>query len=403
MSTNSKEFGFVDYLLVLARWRKLLVVNFIAVGAAAVILSLLLPKYYKATAIFLPPSQSSGLTALIKDFSFDVLGSSDIAGEACLTILESRGLRQEIIDKFDLMELYKEDYVEHALIELESNVIIEADYQVGIGVSTISSVALSVIDKEPQRAADMANEFLRLLEERIIEVNTKKARNNRMFLETRLEQNKQELKAAEDTLRAIQEAYGAIEVSAQAKASIAAAAQFKSDILAVEIERNILSQSVKPNNAALSKLNTRLAAMTKEYDKFYEGFSSAASDQNVLIPIKQIPTVALKYYRAFRETEIQNRLFEMLVPMYEQARIQESKTIPVLKVIDHAVPPTYKYKPKRLFIVAGILAVSTLFCLLYIFYREYLTRLKDEDFERYRKIVALSRLLSFRHNDVVSQ
>jgi len=402
-SSNSREVNLLDYLLVLVKWRKLLLINFFVVGIAAVIFSLILPKYYRATITFLPPAQSSGLTALVQNLSVDVLGASDITGEACITILNSRKLRQEIIEKYDLMTLYDKDYIEHALKKLESNVDIEFEYQVGIGVSTINSISLSVIDKSPQRAANMANDFLRLLEERIIELNTKKAKNNRIFLGNRLQQIRHDLQAAEDSLRWFQETFGAVEISAQSRVAIETAAQLKAEILATEVERSILEKNARPSNVNLIKINNRLAAMQKEYNQLYDGTTGVNNAPEVLIPIKKIPALALNYYRALRQTEIQNKLYQMIVPMYEQAKIQETKTIPVLKVIDRAVPPTYKYRPKRLFIVIGIVAVSTLFCLLYIFYREYLARLRENDIEQYRKVMALSKVFSFRKNDKVIQ
>lgn len=398
---ESKEVHFIDYLLILAKWRKLLAGNFVVVGVLAVSLSLILPKYYKAGVVFLPPSQSRGLSALIQNLSLDILDSSDITGEACLTILKSRELRQHLIEKYDLMTLYEEDYLEHTLKELEKNVIIEPEYQVGIGVSTISSITLSVIDKDPKRAADIANDFLRLLEERIIELNTQKAKNNREFLERRVAQNRVDLDAAEDSLRAFQEEFGTIEISTQSKASIEAAAELKAQILALEIERQILEKSFLPGSAELRQINIRMEAMQKEYSRFYYDTGNSRSGQEVLLPIGKIPSLALKYFRAKREAEVQNKLYEMLVPLYEQAKIQESKTIPVLKIIDHATPPTYKDRPKRLLIVLGVLTVSSIFCLLYIFYREFVANLRENNLAQYAKFVALSRALSIRDNDRV--
>lgn len=392
---NSKEVDFIDYLLLIAKWRKLIVSNLIIVGVFAVVLSLLLPKYYKAGVVFLPPSQSrGGLSALIQNLSLDILESSDISGEACLTILKSRELRQQIIEKYDLMSLYEERYIEHTLKELDKNVIIEPEYQVGIGVSAISSITLSVVDKDPKRAADIANDFMRLLEERIIALNTQKAKNNRLFLERRVAQNRLDLNAAEDSLRLFQEKFGTIEISAQSKASIQAAAELKAQMLALEIEKQILEKSFLPGSAELRQLNIRLEAMQKEYNGFYESSSSDRNKQEVFLPIGKIPSLSLEYFRALRETEIQNKLYEMLVPLHEQAKIQESKTIPVLKIIDRAVPPTYKDRPKRLLIVLGAVTVSTIFCLLYIFFREFVDDLKVNNQEQYYKFMALSRAFS---------
>ncbi|KAA3617963.1 MAG: hypothetical protein DWQ05_07915 [Calditrichaeota bacterium] len=383
---EQKEFNTLDYVLVFLKWRKLIIWNFFIVSILAVIISFLLPKYYKSTAVFLPPSQSSGLTALIQNFSVDVLGTSDVTGDAFITILNSRNLREQIISKYDLMNLYERDYIEHTLKDLENNVVIEPEYQVGIGMSNINSIAISVIDKSPQRAQNMATDFLNLLEERIIDLNTRKAKNNRIFLELRVAEIKNEMKKTQYAMRNFQEEYGAVEITSQSKVTIEAAAQLKAEILALEVERDILAKNALAKNMNLKRINTRLEIMKNKFNDMYTGDGYTDELGNVLLPISKIPTLSLQYFDLYRNAEIQNKLFEMLVPLLEQAKIQEAKNIPVLKIVDSPSLATYKYKPKRLFIVIGIVLVSQLFCFLFIFWKEYLSRVEEVDKDQFEKI-----------------
>lgn len=389
MNTNDKGINLFDYLLLLIKWKKPMIISTLIVGVLAVGLSFILPKHYKATVLFLPPSTSSGLASFIQNFSVDLLGGDEITGDVCISILQSRELREVIIEKYDLMKVYKKKYIEHTLKTLDKKVKIETEVQVGIGASNIISISISVIDKSPEQAANIANDLYKLLGEKIIELNTKKAKNNRIFLEERVAENKRDLRNAEDSLNTFQEEWGMIEITTQAKVVIETAAQLKAEILKATAMREALSSNLGQNHAEVLKLENQINALNKEYSSLHSRQSNQIQENDVLLPIGELPGLGLKYYRLFRDVEIQNKLHEMLVPLLEQAKIQEARTIPVLRLLDRAVPPTYKYRPKRALIVVGIVCVYFAFFVLCVFYIEFLNRLKIEEPERYQRIVSL--------------
>jgi tyrosine-protein kinase Etk/Wzc len=388
-TTDKAENDTLDFLVIFNKWKHKFLLSVSVVLIIAVIFSLLLTKKYKATALFLPPSTSSGLSSLIENFSFDILGGEDITGEMCLSVLNSRGLRTEIIKKYDLMKLYNKKYIEHALKVLDKNVLIESEMQVGIGSSSVTSISISVIDESPERAANMANDFIKMLEMKIIDLNTIKAKNNRLFLQKRVDQNASDLTNAENTLKDYQEKRGAIEITAQAQAAIETAAKLKAELIKAKTIRDALMMNLGKDNAQVQKAQNEIDAITKEYELLHDGFNDLADGKDVMMPINELPKVGLHYFRLLREVKIQNKLNEMLVPLYEQAKIQEEKNIPILRVVDYAVPPTYKFKPKRVVIVIGFVAVYSAMFYFYIFFIEYLNHLKYGDIEKYRKIANL--------------
>jgi tyrosine-protein kinase Etk/Wzc len=386
MTQNNQKLNFIDFLLIIKNWRRVFIISTIIIGVIAVIVSLLLPKYYKSTVLFLPPTSSSGLTSLLENFSVDILGGEEITGEVCVTVLNSRELREELIRKYNLMQIYKKKYIEHALKAFNKKVSIDIEQQVGIGSSSITSISITVEDKSPERAANIANDFYDLLQEKIIFLNTQKAKENRIFLEQKVEENLDNLKLAEDSLASFQKTNGAIEVTAQAKAAIEAAAGLKAEIIKTKIEKQIVERDIGKNNSQSERLANRLNLLMKEYHDIH--FKNDFTEDS-FIAINDLPSVGMMYYRLFRNVEIMNKIHEMLLPMLEQAKIKEAKTIPILRIVDKAVPATYKFKPKRALIVISILFVNWLFLVVYIFISEYLRILKDEDFERYSKIMRL--------------
>ena len=106
---HDNDYGFGNIFRIIWKKKKfiILVVSFVTVSS--IVVSLLLPKWYKATAIILPPSQAQpmlGSIALLGN-----LGMGDLLGGAgsqnrYLSILKSRTLLQEVANKFNLKEIY---------------------------------------------------------------------------------------------------------------------------------------------------------------------------------------------------------------------------------------------------------------------------------------------------------
>ncbi|XLM21261.1 hypothetical protein MKD33_03615, partial [Chromobacterium piscinae] len=55
--------------------------------------------------------------------------------------------------------------------------------------------------------------------------------------------------------------------------------------------------------------------------------------------------------RKLRELKYQETIFELLSKQYEMAKIDEAKDSSLIQVLDTAVPPELKSKPKRSLIV----------------------------------------------------
>jgi uncharacterized protein involved in exopolysaccharide biosynthesis len=95
--------------------------------------------------------------------------------------------------------------------------------------------------------------------------------------------------------------------------------------------------------------------------------------------LAKMPQTAVDSYRLFRDVAIHQRKVEFLVPLYEQAKIDEQKDIPVVLVLDRAVPPEKKSKPKRLIIILVASAASLLFSLTMVFIQERISLVSVSD------------------------
>lgn len=366
------EVGVWDYLYVLYKWRKFIVLNVLILTLIAVIVALLLPVQYKATATVMAPRKSDlfgGLGAFsqsIREFAPFLRGLSGNQPPlfTYLAILNSRTAMEKVVNKFNLMKVYgiKDSSMEKAIKKLRGNTDFEIDEN---GV-----LVINVYDEDRKRAADMANYFIEVLNEINIKLNIEEARNNRIVLEKRYLQNLADLKAAEDTLKKFQQKYGIYYLPEQTKAAVEAAAELEAQIMAEEVKLGILQRQLGEDASEVKLAKIQIEEMRKRLNQMKEGNDKLKSELSLFVPFKDMPELGLQYLRLYRDYEIQNKLLEFIVPLYEQAKIEEQKNVPVVQVLDYAVPPEKKARPFRTLIVLSVFSSALVLFIIIAFVNE---------------------------------
>jgi|SRR5690554_1260075 len=353
---EKKEYKFSDYIYVLYKWKKFLIINLFVVVALASLYAFTLPLEYRATAtVMIPPENEGfgGLTSLlggkssIASLGSKLFGVSNTSEDVLLGILNSRSALVNVINKFNLMEYY----------EIDDNnwdkVLKAFRRDISTDPNEYGMIEVSVINKDPQLSADIANYMVNLVDSLNIEFNIQRAKNNRMFIEKRYLQNVRDLKNAEDSLYKFQRKYGIVAVPEQLEVTVKAAAEIEAELFKKEIEAHFVEQVYGKNSIQYSGLQAEINLLKNKVQELKNSASLGASS-NILYPFSQMPEISVEYLRAFREVEIQQSILEYVMPMYEQAKVEEQNSIPTVILVDEAVPPELKYSPKRLPIILGI-------------------------------------------------
>jgi tyrosine-protein kinase Etk/Wzc len=350
---GTRDVNVWHYLQILMHWRRFLVVNVGIIVAITVAITLLMPNRYRSTASVLAPKQESGMGSAISQLTKDFLPGGMLgklgANQGAynyLAILNSRRAKEAVVRKFDLTTIYqsKNGSVERAVRELEGY----CSFDLGEN----GDVIVSVTDEDPKRAAAMTNHFVETLNTISVELSTQEAKNNRLFLEKRYNQARDDMRAVEDSMKAFQKRHGIYAMPEQTKAAIEGAAELQAQATVAEVELDIIRRSLGPDNPEARLKETEIRALGDKLRtmKFGSG-SSDLRDADMFIPFKDVPELGMQYLRLYREYEIQNRIQQLVIPMYEQAKVEEQKTTPVVLVLDAGVPSEKKDAPKRMFIV----------------------------------------------------
>ena len=385
----------LDYFLICVKWRKTIFFHVLIVGLLAICLSLIVPIWYKGNATVLPPSadeESTGFSALLSQIPISAsllgLGGATQSTAIVMAILDSRTVMETVVHNYDLIKRYRAKNLESAVRTLRKRCSFEIQEEGTISISVSARTGFfhpkNQIEEARSLARDMTNYFVNQLDSMNKYLRNERAKNMRLFIEKRYHHNLEALAKAEEALKAFQEKYGAISLPDQTLAAIEAAAGLKAEIVSKQIEIGVLEQMVGPGHSSLTKAKTELTELQRGYRSFEMEDEKERMD---LFPaFQKIPEYGLEFVRLYREIKLQEIILEFLLPQYEQAKIQEAKDTPTIQLIDEAVLPIRKAKPKR----ALIVILSVLFALIFsVFYAMFSERMRNirleggEDFEKY--------------------
>ncbi len=349
-------------LSVVYAWRRFIILTTIAMAVASVVISLLLPNWFKASSrLLLSESGGAGIaSALLGDLGSaaeSLLGGGGGDYIRYLAILESRNVQTQVVEKFDLIteyELEDEDFpLEEALKSLSDNVEFVIDDE-------FDFLSVEVLDKDPQRAAEMSNYYVELLDEVNNRLTTQTAGNFRQYVEERYLKAQQDRAIMLDSLADFQRRFGVIDLEAQTEAFFSQLAELRASTLQYEIQLNALKTQFGDDNKQVQTMQTYVDAAGRSFEEAIEG-------RELVMPVgrDEAPEMVKQYLNLTMERMIQEKILEFVAPMLEQARFEEERKVEALQVVDEAVAPYKKYKPKRMIIV--IAATLSAFILSLIF------------------------------------
>jgi len=336
-------------------------------------LAFLLPKRYTATARLMPPDYTSSIStglavsALSGDSGAGGQGGSSLmglashllglnsSGELMVGVLKSDTLEDRIIQKFDLMKEFHVKYPEDARKKLDGDTEILPDTKTGI-------ISIAIENRDPRKAAAMAQEEVDALNDLLAQVNTSAAHRERVFIGERLQTIKQELDAATKEFSVFASQNTAINIPDQIKAMVSAAADLQGQLIAAESQLKSMQQVYTDNNVNVRQMKALVAELESQLNKFGgKGITPADGSKlsnNELYPsIRQLPLLGVKYLDLFRRTKIDEAAFELLSKEYEIAKVEEAREVPTVAMLDSPIVPQKKSSPHRL----RIMVLGTLF------------------------------------------
>jgi tyrosine-protein kinase Etk/Wzc len=384
---DDEEVNLLDYWRVVRTRLRLIVVLCVIAVLATMAYSLWLPKIYESTVTILTPDErasrslglatalaASGITQSVPGLS---MPSMTPQRDIVVSILKSRTMAQDVVERFQLQQRYEATFLSDAIRRLSGATT--------VALSKDGVISVKVEDTDPQLAAEIAKFYVANLDQMLTRFAATEASKQRVFIAERLTDTDRELRRAEEALRQFQETNKVIALQEQARGAVETAAQLKGEIMASEVQLEVMHKFATDANPEVIKLKQRIQEMKRHLAQmqYGKGWLLPAENRNpgeprheIHIPFAQVPELGLELARLMRDVKVQETVYTLLTQQLEQAKIAEARDMPTVQTLDHAVPAERKSKPKIKLNMAIAGITSLLMGILLAFFLEYLAGVK---------------------------
>jgi uncharacterized protein involved in exopolysaccharide biosynthesis len=283
-------------------------------------------------------------------------------------MLKSRTVADKMIARFNLQNKFEAKTLEETRKTLAAATVIASGKD--------GFITIEYSDEDPKFAASVANAYVEELDKLNNTLAVSEASRKRLFFETQLKMTRDNLAAAEVGFKQTQERTGLIQPEAQGQAIIMAASNLRAQVTAAEVKLQSMGSFATPQNPDYQKLQQNLTSLRAQLAKAERNGVQGRGD--IMVPTGKLPETGLEYIRKMRDLKYQETLFELLSKQFEIAKIDEAKEAALIQVVDKALVPEKKSKPKRSLIVILATLMAFFIGVLLAFVREASERVSQD-------------------------
>lgn len=348
---STDEISLIDLLTHIGRKKQIVLRTTVVALVIGLLFAFLLPKKYTAETILMPPQQGSSISSLLASQLGGLASMASLAGhdmglknpnDMYVALFRSRVVEDAMVRKYGLMSEYHEKLLSNTRKAFENHSQVDGTQKDGL-------LHISVTDRNPQRAAELANGYVDQFRNLSANLAITEAGQRRLFFQQQLDDSKVKLNQAEDALKAYENKSGVIQIDSQARALIMAAVSLRAQISAKEVEIQGLRSFAAEGNPDLLEAQQQLDGLRAQLAKL----TGNSDESGLIVPKGKVPEESLEYMRKYRDVRYYEAIFEILAKQLEMAKLDEAKEGALIQVVTPAVAPDHKSSPHRLLIIVG--------------------------------------------------
>ncbi len=351
------ELNLFDIIIILLKKKITIIVHFIVISIIALAVAMSMPLYYKSTTTFIPQGGGGGggLFALIgENISADLIGELPFSKRQYITILNSTSIKGELVGEFGLIEHYgygESSLALHSTMKtLNQNIEISVEEEGGLGITDVLAISITAVDKDNQLAADMANFLFRRMEEKVLELHQSNYQDLGSHLQSELDFYSDSLSIARDTLATFMKENQVYSINEQVEMVLATYGAQKAELISVETRLDILKNNYSSSNAEVRLLEEQKDAIENNL-RVLEN----STQKDVFVGLENSIDLGVEYSDLRINVEIYSQLQQILIQQIKQAKMKGGRNFTGAYLLHEASPALYKFKPKRAFVVLGII------------------------------------------------
>jgi tyrosine-protein kinase Etk/Wzc len=171
-----------------------------------------------------------------------------------VALLKSRTVEDAMVARFHLQALYHASTCRRRASAGRRRPSIDNGLKDGL-------IRLSVTDRDPRRAAEMANGWVEEYRRFSATLAVTEASQRRLFFERQVTDARENLARAEEEMKQTEQRTGVIEMDGQAHAMIAAAAMLRAQVAAKQVEIQAMRQFAADENPDLERARQELSSL----------------------------------------------------------------------------------------------------------------------------------------------
>ncbi|MEW5800970.1 MAG: Wzz/FepE/Etk N-terminal domain-containing protein [bacterium] len=342
------------------RWKLILCILFFGTATAAVV-NYCLPDVFEATATLMALEAPAGLASTVSESFRSMIDIPSLTGmggksttEKIINILESRTMCEEVATQLNLQAVFPQD---PSVSDPWTGTIRRLKKMRTIQDNHQGLILVSVQYTDPNLTASIANSYVSCLKKLLQENAFSLTKKNRLFIEEQLAHYSEKLRSAEERFKEFQMHEKIISIDEQSKAAIATIAELKAQIINKAVQLGGLKSFATMNNPEVIQMENELVELKNQVHLLEERQENLKPSS--LPCLQNAPELGVKYLRLKRDINTFEKVYEMLTQQLILARIQESKEELRFQIVDRAIPPDRKIRPRRMLSIL-ITAVSAI-------------------------------------------
>jgi len=373
MENNQYQDSIYFFGVVVKYW-KFIVYFTLIVTIISTVVAFLLPKWYAATTNLVPSSSSqenagiggTAISSALKEFGLTKMtGTSGGEQYSYIVILQSRTVIDSIINKYQLDKVY--DIPKNEMVKLREEFMdnLEVSYE------KEGNYTITVWDTDPQRAADIANDIVQIANSHFVNIYRQDSKLSKEYFELRINSIDSSLTEIGKEMTKFTKRTLLFSPEDQAQAIAKSLSDLKAEQVKYDIFYNFYKTNYGDNDPLAKSFKSMSDELNQKLDKLktQPGFAGNFA-------LKDASAVAVEYFRLYTDFETLSKVKAFLVSMLEKIRSDEVKSIQSLLVVDKAIPPDKKDKPKRAYIIIGSAIGGLAMALLIVFSINYYKEIK---------------------------